>query len=1404
MYKRTIKFYVTLSALLIGIALSCNNTKLVYAKNQTIQKSTDTSTTEEPLFLSLSDLPYDSAASAHGSVQLDKNLKNGTLCLTLDGVKTYFRKGIGLHANGNIIYNLSNYTNKYTQFTTYVGVDDSQRNSPCDGVIFRFYKSNDKKTWTLIHDTGVIKKDQNGVKVSFDITGVSYLKLETDKYQTDYNDHAIFCLPQLLKSGYSESDIYGRYLPNLDALKTEIDSYPENTDLAKCDELRYKVLQYTFIKRVGVVNLQQIYALNNKNKETLEWILQDSDTLSLFLNGGNPDGTYENAINVLGNLLLKHKADLSDTKDGFVYKKLMIALSLTHSTPVRLWTGKTQQSDPCTRYEIFKKLRLENKLIDKELFDNFPVENLRWITNNWIDDIEIEWLNFYARQKGESAKKPIPYQLNPYAYITYRFGYNYSSPQYYDTQNYDTWDQKYYLKQFNIPYGTMNDHKLWMVFEQGGVCGALSKTGSNLQTSFGIPSVVIGQPGHAAYLVYKHEPNTNKGMWEIWNNISNWKGSEKGERLLNGWGSSKPHNQYNVSYVLLAQEVLDHYDTYASSQEYRMWANIYWSQHPKYLLLLNRALNIQSLNYDAWYDIAKYYFNKTNVTDEDYLEFSRQLMDTFQWYPLPLYDFVIRQIRPRLSSLEQIANLDTMLETTLKKATTAKNTDVLQPAACKEMANHLLGIEDLSVAKFSFDGKDAGKIVLSEKYKNSVTTVHYSLDGGTSWSDPSNEKEILLSEQELNQITVEHGIIVQLVGSTSIYKIDITKGTKPTGLIVNDLENIVIGVNNTYEWSLDSGQTWHSYKDGNPDLSNDKSVAIRRAATGTSLPSDISTFQFTKDSDDEMLKYISISRLSIAGYSSQEISKAKNYADNVIDGNPNTIWHTLWSGGDNERYISLKVDKPVYISGLEYVPRASEWNGIITNATILTSLDGKEWTTVQSNISWARNNQKKFFKFDTPIPARFVKLVGVNAVGNFCSAAMINLYEDSTQSYEYDIHISYDISTITNQDVTATCVFPNGYSISTGSSIHTFTENGSYDFHWKNELGDTGVITAEVDWIDKTPPTAEVQYDIVNPTNSDVCAILSNPSEEIDILNMPDDTAVCYTFTENGEFTFEFLDRAGNLGKAKAVVDWIDKTPLDAVLDYSTESPTIDPVTVTIAQANKNYIVQNNDGKSSYTFEKNGTFTFELVDEYGNSLSLTAKVDWIKEKDNKPSIPSEDGNKDEKPTNPPSNEYKDEKPVVPPSNVNTDQTNSSNAGYNGGMILLPSNEIKEEKENIASNHENNTQNNSNKNFKQENSPSSITSLGTSFKPIINIPSTKNKSTLYVGNKYIFTIKNKPKKAVYKWTSSNKKIATVNNKGVVIGKKAGKVKIQCTIKIGKKVQKVTRTIYLKTKLSLKKK
>lgn len=70
----------------------------------------------------------------------------------------------------------------------------------------------------------------------------------------------------------------------------------------------------------------------------------------------------------------------------------------------------------------------------------------------------------------------------------------------------------------------------------------------------------------------------------------------------------------------------------------------------------------------------------------------------------------------------------------------------------------------------------------------------------------------------------------------------------------------------------------------------------------------------------------------------------------------------------------------------------------------------------------------------------------------------------------------------------------------------------------------------------------------------------------------------------------------------------------------------------------------------------------------------------------------------------------------------------------------------------------------------------------------------------VGDKTNLTVKNKIKNATYVWTSHNKKVATVNQKGVVIGKKKGVTTISCIVNNGNKKRELTATI---TVLPLKK-
>ncbi len=152
--------------------------------------------------------------------------------------------------------------------------------------------------------------------------------------------------------------------------------------------------------------------------------------------------------------------------------------------------------------------------------------------------------------------------------------------------------------------------------------------------------------------------------------------------------------------------------------------------------------------------------------------------------------------------------------------------------------------------------------------------------------------------------------------------------------------------------------------------------------------------------------------------------------------------------------------------------------------------------------------------------------------------------------------VTYNITNETNQDVIATIkpymIDTNGNKnenvkiLSEGGNTHTFTENGNFTFVYMDKDEDIDnpnkeekTHKAKVNWIDKTAPTAQIKYSTEETTDKAVIATLINESEEIRIMN--NGASRQYTFNENGEFIFEFEDKAGNKGTATAKVDWIEK-----------------------------------------------------------------------------------------------------------------------------------------------------------------------------------------------------------------------------------------------------------------------
>lgn len=462
-------------------------------------------------------------------------------------------------------------------------------------------------------------------------------------------------------------------------------------EISEDQEYEQKLLQREFVSNVGYEKLKAFADSSADNKNAVDYLLNNVDALRYYILGGTPDGgDYVKSLTVFSELLKAYGEDLKSavvTKNGNsakdLYLRMMVSLSLTHSTRVGLWTqpsAETNGSTALKRYEIYKTLYGQGRLLDN-IFESLCVEEMRFVMNNIIDDEEIMWLNDYTTKKNNK---------NPYHYIKYGFGYNYNEAQYYDTNNYDKWDQKYNLSTFGISYKEKNP-KLWIVMEEGSVCGGISKLGSNIWGSYGVPSSVVSQPGHAAYIYYDLDKNGN-GKWVLMNNVSGWAKSGKTEklslRMFNGWGSGKYASQFPVGYVFLAQAALNEYNAYVQAEEQLMLAKVFADDPAALPVIYERALKAEQINFDAWYGMIDLYGKDTAKTETDWYALAERIAASLKYYPLPMYD-LLRMIRPHLTSDAFSAKYTTLLSTTLKEASAATAENVVQPDATKVIADYL-------------------------------------------------------------------------------------------------------------------------------------------------------------------------------------------------------------------------------------------------------------------------------------------------------------------------------------------------------------------------------------------------------------------------------------------------------------------------------------------------------------------------------------------------------------------------------------------------------------------------------------------------------------------------------------------------------------------------------------------
>ena len=102
----------------------------------------------------------------------------------------------------------------------------------------------------------------------------------------------------------------------------------------------------------------------------------------------------------------------------------------------------------------------------------------------------------------------------------------------------------------------------------------------------------------------------------------------------------------------------------------------------------------------------------------------------------------------------------------------------------------------------------------------------------------------------------------------------------------------------------------------------------------------------------------------------------------------------------------------------------------------------------------------------------YLHMVTVDLAGNISEAVHLGPFMIDTTVPE--AVVTYSVTVPTSGNVTAEVMLNEGFVTSPGGITHTFGENDQWVFIFADEAGNTGEVTAVVDWIDRTPPEIAV------------------------------------------------------------------------------------------------------------------------------------------------------------------------------------------------------------------------------------------------------------------------------------------------------------------------------------------
>lgn len=147
------------------------------------------------------------------------------------------------------------------------------------------------------------------------------------------------------------------------------------------------------------------------------------------------------------------------------------------------------------------------------------------------------------------------------------------------------------------------------------------------------------------------------------------------------------------------------------------------------------------------------------------------------------------------------------------------------------------------------------------------------------------------------------------------------------------------------------------------------------------------------------------------------VDEEDNEINRLFDFDQKDLWHTKYGQKAVPFSITMDLKTINQIDRMEYVPRISGRNGIITKGSIEYSLDKNTWTPA-GTFDWKRDNNKKTFTLPNHPLVRYIRLSVTEAGNNYGSGSELFVFKvPGTESYvPGDINNDHKID---NNDLTS-------------------------------------------------------------------------------------------------------------------------------------------------------------------------------------------------------------------------------------------------------------------------------------------------------------------------------------------------------------------------------------------------